>query len=278
MKDTAKTVVVGIADKQPSALRFAIREAVAMNATLRVVHAAGIPEEPFAGVAVRREIESAARAVLDDAKQFVDDEAPGLDAEFVLAETIPVGALNRAAEGARLLVLGADDVSWYERLLRTRVAGHLALHAPCPVVVVPEVAYPNGSDGDVVVALDGGTSAAGPLRFGFEQADIRGGVLHVVHAVPPATLAADAVEIRANVAEVLAGWREEFPGVSVNDVVSIGDPRDVITRATATARLLIVGRPQNHTLPFALTRPLAMTVLRRANCPLAVVPSEYQGA
>ena len=40
----------------------------------------------------------------------------------------------------------------------------------------------------------------------FEQADARGDVLHVLHAVPPATTRPDVEAIRANIGEVLAGY------------------------------------------------------------------------
>jgi nucleotide-binding universal stress UspA family protein len=151
------------------------------------------------------------------------------------------------------------------------------MHAPCPVVIVPEVAYPKSMEGEVVVTIDGDSSADGPLRFAFEQASARDGVLHVLHAVPPATMLSDIADLRANMSEVLAGWRDKFPDVAVMDAFAVGDPRDVVARATNGAELVVVGRPHGRVMPFAISRPLATAVVRRASCPVAVVPADYQG-
>ncbi|RYY39485.1 MAG: universal stress protein, partial [Actinomycetales bacterium] len=64
--------------------------------------------------------------------------APTLQVEYVLEPGEPLGVLEREALGASMVVVGSDHVPWFERLLRSRVAGTLALHSPCPVVVVPE--------------------------------------------------------------------------------------------------------------------------------------------
>jgi nucleotide-binding universal stress UspA family protein len=280
MKIVSPVVVVGIVDKQPSVLRFAAREARFAQARLKVIHAAGLAEATsdfYLGVDIAESLREAGQHVLDDARKFVNDELDMTDAEFILTDDGPLQAFEREAAGARMLVVGADDVPWYDRLIRTKVAGHLAMHARCPVVIVPEVAYPKSMEGDVVVTIDGDTSADGPLRFAFEQASARDGVLHVLHAVPPATQLSDVADLRANMSEVLAGWREAFPDVAVMDAFAVGDPKDVVARATSGAELVVVGRPHGRAMPFAISRPLAMDVLRTANCPVAVVPADYRG-
>ena len=280
MNTVKPVVVVGIVDKQPSVLRFAAREARLAGARLQVVNAAG-PAVEIAAVypelGILKSLRDVGQHVLDDAREFVTDELDISDAEFILTDGIPTEVLMQAAAGARMMVLGADDVPWYDRLIRTKVAGHLAMHARCPVVVVPEVEYPHFMGGDVVVTIDGTSAADGPLRFAFEQADARYGVLHVLLAVPPATLPSDVADLRANMSEVLAGWREVFPDVVVMDAFAVGDPKDVVANATRGAELVVVGRPHGRAMPFALLRPLATDVLRRANCPVAVVPADYRG-
>ncbi|WP_332642233.1 universal stress protein [Aeromicrobium sp.] len=281
MKSVKPVVVVGIVDKQQSVLRFAARQARLVGAHLQIVNAAGPAVETAAvypELGILKSLRDVGQHVLDDARKFLNDELDISDAEFTLADGIPTEVLKRVADGARMLVLGADDVPWYDRLIRTKVSGHVAMHARCPVVIVPEVAYPKSMEGDVVVTIDGDTSADGPLRFAFEQADARNGVLHVLHAVPPGTLPSDVADLRANMSEVLAGWRDAFPDVAVMDVFAVGDPKDVVARATSGAELVVVGRPHGRTMPFAISRPLASDVLRKANCPVAVVPADYRGA
>lgn len=280
MKFVKPVVVVGIVDKQQSVLRFAARQARLVGARLQIVNAAGPAVETAAyypELGILKSLRDAGQHVLDDARNFLNDELDISDAEFTLSDGIPTEVLKRTADGARMLVLGADDVPWYDRLIRTKVSGHAAMHARCPVVIVPEVAYPKSMEGDVVVTIDGDTSADGPLRFAFQQADARDGVLHVLHAVPPGTLPSDVADLRANMSEVLAGWREAFPDVAVMDAFAVGDPKEVVARATNGAELVVVGRPHGRAMPFAISRPLALDVLRTANCPVAVVPADYRG-
>jgi nucleotide-binding universal stress UspA family protein len=248
MSNTIKPVVVGIGDKQPSALRFAVREARSSGSPLRVVHSVGMPAQAAefylgASVSMLDELRKDGQSVLDGARHHIEELDPTLAVEYVLTELAPLEALEREASRARVLVVGADDVPWFDRLLRTKIAGYLARNAPCPVVVVPELEFPSGPGGEVVLTLDGDTSATGPLRMAFQEADARDCLLHVLHATPPGTLRADADASRANVAEVV-----------------------------------IVGRPHNHGMPLSLTRPLAMKILSTAQCPVAVVPADYQGA
>ncbi|MET0766020.1 MAG: universal stress protein [Aeromicrobium sp.] len=280
MDTTSAPVVVGIVDKQPGTLRFAIGQARATRRPLRVVHAVGMPAgaAPFhEGIGEDDELREAGRAVLADARQLVAEEAAGLEVHYDLSTDSPLVALRHAALHAGVVVLGSDDVPWYDRLTRTRIAGDLAQHASCPVVVVPDTSDPEPYDGDVVLTIDGETTAEGPIRFAFEEADARDGVLHVLHATPPGTLAADADGIRASLAEVLAGWSERFPDVHLVTSLAVDQPKEAVTRATDRAGLVIVGRPHGHP-PLAVLRPLAMDVIRRAHCPVAVVPASYAGA
>ncbi len=283
MNPNTKPVVVAVADKQPSALRFATNEARARCAPLRVVHSTNVPiqvAELFAGDAVTmsEDFRAAGQLVIDASRAFIEDLGAGVDVEYVLTSLAPLDALLHEAEKAALLVVGADDVPWLERLMRTRVAGHVAKHAACPVVVVPEMEFPTGPEGEVVVALDGETSATGPLRLAFEEAAARDDLLHVLHATPLGTLRADEEAARARVAEVLVGWRATYPDVAVLEGFTSDDPEAALVRATRSAELVVMGRPHDVSLPLALTRPLAMQVLLRAQCPVAVVPADYAGS
>jgi nucleotide-binding universal stress UspA family protein len=278
MGSNGTPVVAGIGDKQPTALRFAVREAHRKGSGLRVVHSAGLPVRAVHGGAqLFDDLRDAGRQVLDDAQHFIDQEVTPVPVTYVLTADAPVAALESEASQASTLVIGADNISWPDRLLGGAIASHVALNAACPVVVVPERAYPTPAGG-VVIALDGDTAARGPLHFAFEQADARGDVLHVLHAVPPATTRPDVEAIRANIGEVLAGWADAFPDVRVLLSFPVDEADDVCTRATDRSELVVVGRPHRHALPFVLAQPLASEVLRHARGPVAVVPSDYRGA
>jgi len=278
-------VVVGIEDKQPTALRLALSEAHRKGTGLRVVHSAGISTQAqvhatagYAGAGFFEELREAGQKVLDDARHFIGQEITPVAVTYVLTTDAPIEALEAEAREASVLVVGADELSWPDRLLGGAIASHVALHGACPVVVVPERAYPTPLTGGVVIALDGDTSARGPLEFAFEQAHARDDVLHVLHATPPATTRADAEAIRANVAEILAGWSERYPDVRVLLSFPVDEVSEACARATQRSELVVVGRPHRHALPMALARPLASELLKQARCPVAVVPADYRGA
>ena len=273
-------VVVGIGDKQPTALRFAIREAHRKGTSLRVIHSAGVPAQAIAELAVEQSFEQVREAglkVLHDARHFIEQEVTPVPVTYDLTSVAPIGALEAAAHAASIVVIGADNISWPDRLLGGAIASHIALHAACPVVVVPERSYPAPLSGGVVIALDGDTPARGPLQFAFEQADARGGLLHVLHAIPPGTAVPDSEAMRANIGEVLAGWSDRYPAVRVLLSFPIDEVEDACLRASERSQLVVVGRPRRRGLPFALARPLAADVVRHAHCPVAVVPAEYRG-
>ena len=280
MEFTGQPVVVGIGDKQPTALRFALREAHREGTGLRVVHSAGLPAQSVvaqAGPEIVAALLDAGQKVLDDARHFIEQEVTPVPVTYDLTSDAPIGALEAAAQAASVVVIGADNISWPDRLLGGAIASHIALHAVCPVVVVPERSYPMTLDGGVVIALDGDTPARGPLQFAFEQADARGDLLHVLHAIPPGTAVQDSEAIRANIGEVLAGWSDRYPDVRVLLSFPIDEADDACLRATERSQLVVVGRPRRRGLPFALARPLAADVVRSAHCPVAVVPAEYRG-
>jgi nucleotide-binding universal stress UspA family protein len=281
MDTSGMPVVVGIGDKQTTAIRFALREAHRKGTGLRVVHSAGLPAQTVAGYAgaeIFEDLQEAGQKVLDDSQHFIEQEVTPVPVTYVLTTAAPIAALEAEACEASTMVIGADNISWPDRLLGGAIASYVALNAACPVVVVPERAYPTPLSGGVVIALDGDTPASGPLQYAFEQAAARGHALHVLHAIPPATTAADAETIRANIGEVLAGWSGAYPSVRVLWSFPIDEADDACARATQRSELVVVGRPHRHALPLALARPLAADVLRHAHGPVAVVPADYRGA
>lgn len=270
-------VVVAIKDEQPTALSFALRAAQQQGLGLRVVHASGMPVQPpgsFLGPELLRDLRTEGSAVLEGARKRVEDAGSDVAVEYVLATTGTIDALEDEAERAGMLVLGADDLRWPDRLLGGAVATHVALRAACPVVVVPERTHPTPLSGGVVVALDGDTLAVGPLRFAYEQASAGSGSLHVLHALAPGTSRPEAEEVRANIGEVIAGWSGEYPGVRVSLQFPIDGPDQACIRATEVSELVVVGRPHRRSAVPGLARPLAAEVIRHAHCPVAVVGQE----
>lgn len=267
MNTPSNPVVVGVAEKQPVAVRLAVEEAVRAATSLRVVHCSSLPAaaaELYPGDDLRSQLRAAGESVLDEAKLVVEAQPLVPKVEYMLGAGPAGNILLEQARTAKSVVIGSDDVPWFDRMLGGAVASYLVRKADCA--------------GGVVVTIDGDTSAAGPLRFGFEQADARHEELHVLHAAPLATTRLDFENHQANVREVVAGWQEQYPDVRVNVSSTSGKPFESCIAATANSSLMVIGRPHGHTRPFGLARPLAVQVLREARCPVAVVPAGCRGA
>jgi nucleotide-binding universal stress UspA family protein len=137
MSEPTRRVVVGVDGSAGSrrALRRAALEALAHDATLEVVLAWGLLDQPGGGFDPQYD-EGAAR---DDLQRIVEDE---LDPEPPRIELRPVNdlpsrALLTAGEGAWTLVVGSRGLGGFKGLLLGSVSQQVVHHAPCPVMVVP---------------------------------------------------------------------------------------------------------------------------------------------
>lgn len=271
-------VVLGVDVLQPEALAVAIFEATWRRAPLRAVRCWVVPPVGL-GLYVDPTLYVSLPAVADEVLREVAvataAQAPDLRVEYLTTNAAPTDGLLTESKSAAVLVLGADHVSWLERFLGGEVAGHLSRHASCPVIVVPDHGRADAG-GAVVVTIDGDTGATGPLRFGFEQADARAETLIVVHAVPAGTTPDDSRDHDRAVAEVLAGWQENYPGVTVQRLVVEGTPAQAAISASAEASIVIIGQHDGRRLAVAWARPVADAVMRAARCPVAVVPRDYE--
>lgn len=270
-------VVAGVAADEPAVVRYALREAARLGTRVRVMHcvaedANDVDPDPHGTMQVT------GSNVLDQARLVVEAHGRDADVEYVLEHGDPAALLLEAAEDAQAIVIGADDATWVERMLGVSVSGQLALRAACPVVVVPQGQPGEGPVGGVVVILDGGTVSAGPLRYGFEQADSQVEDLHVLHAVPEATTEADTASLTAKVARDVTQWNLLIPGVRAQLSLTTGGADHDCIQATAQASLLVVGRPHGHTYSFALSRPVAMLLLGEARSAVAIVPAVYRSS
>lgn len=277
----SRPIVVAVESQQQGAIRYALDEAEKQQCDVRIVHSYAIPATGVGvlfGNYLPSASEDAAAEVLGGAREFVESQETGAKVEYLSLIGAPTRVLEDEALHARAIVLGPDDIAWYDRLLVGEVGSWLITHADCPVVVVPEhwLSQEARRDG-VVVTIDGATDAHGPLSFAFAAADRREEALHVLHVVPPGTSENDEEEHRLNMAEVIAGWADKYPAVRVFRSLVFGEVDDACIDATKLATLVVVGRPRRHGLPFSMLRPVAASIIKEANCPVAVVPSNFDG-
>lgn len=126
------------------------------------------------------------------------------------------------------------------------------------------------------MTVHGDSSAAGALSYGFEQAQSRDEILIILHALPLGTSERDFESHRANVAEIIAGWGDLFPDVKVLTSSTFGGAADASVSASRSASMVVIGRPRGPVHSFALLRPVALDVIRRARCAVAIVPPDYR--
>lgn len=276
-----RPLVVGVDGENFAAAHYALDEARSRGCGVRIVHAYRLPVPAVPGLLIDdqaiEQAQAAAQGVIDLFGLQVDAEGADVPVEYRLGYASPTELLLEEAKTARALILGTDDVGWFDHLLLGDVSSWLSSRTACPVVVVPaKWSAPDPRGGDVVVTLEGTSSAQGPLAYAFEQADRTGQSLHVLHVSPPGTREDDDNERRVNLAEILAGWSESFPDVEVFTTIISGKVDDSILRETCLASLVVVGRTNRHGFPFSLARPTAVAVIKQAQCPVAIVPSDHE--
>lgn len=268
-------VVVGV-DDSPEAIdvvRYALELAHERRMDLVLAHAWSFPWAAgyFTADDVRA-IGSGARASTTSLIEQLD-VPDDMNVEVVMAQEPVVPFLRRLSKTSALMVAGRHE-HWAERLLDGDVSSALASSAFCPLVTVPAGwKSPDAAAGSVLVCLDGNTSAKALLEFAFGEADVSGRDLVVFHAVDPAA-GTDAVETeRRDIAEITAGWQEQYPSVSVRYESGFDDAGKAIARAARGVSMVVVGRPHMHRITWSRRLySLARSVVDRIDCPLVVAP------
>jgi nucleotide-binding universal stress UspA family protein len=273
MKQTA--IVVGLKEKQPTALRFAAQAAIDHRTSMRVVHCldirtaadfVSVPYTTFPPKSWR----AAGEVILDDARTVIDGLDPKPETEYVLADGMPFQTLRDETADASMMVVGIDANGFYGPLFGGSVTERLITHSPVPVAVVPERPWPDEVTGPIFVAIDTRSPAEGPLRFAFTEADRTTHELHVAHVIPDLDMFGRSESHKVDVSEVLAGWCEEFPDVRIKHRFFFDQAEDGCVRVSEEASLLVLGRRKNH----IFGHPVLGEIAKRVHCPCVVVPDE----
>lgn len=282
-------VVVGVDGSFDSdaVIRWAIADATARTAPLRLVHAYRWNPAHTSTPLYRHVPEADLQMPRHIAEQAVDrlvaraTELGATDVDGVAIDSDPVDALLGEVRFACELVVG----SRHRKALRSTVLGSvsaaLAARAGCPVVVVRGPAGLAEERAGVVVGVDGSERSEAVLEFGFDYASRRNVPLRAVLCWHPDLLAS--MSWRAEppppalvdgwLADALASWRQKFPDVVVHPEVIRAYPIVGLVRASAAQHLLVVGSHGHRALTGTLLGSVSQGVLHNATCPVAVVPS-----
>jgi len=196
----------------------------------------------------------------------------------------PSGVLLEASETADVVVVGSRGRGGFASLILGSVAAQVAAHAACPVVTIRKA--PADDAREIVVGIDATPGSESALAFAFDEASRHGWTLIAVHAwdipaydllvVPngpvPVGLADVADEEVRMSAEVLAGFRDSYPDVEVQEHLVKGPPVSSILTASTNPAMIVVGTRGHGPTVGALLGSISNGVLHKATVPVAVVP------
>ena len=276
-------ITVGVAAREHAALAFAAEEAQLSGSDIRLVHAYTVPPSPpgamaaVYGIDVDGSFRKDGLAVLADATAVMAAEHGGVVVHTVLKQGRAPRVLAEASASSRLVVLGPDDSRpWYSRLFVSRVSRTLVESAGCPVVVVPDSWDPQTRCGHVTLLIDCETVAHGPLRFAFEHAARHHQALRIIHLQESDGPDEGAVSWH-DMTRLIESWSSRHPGVQHDVEVVRGSVAIETVKSFETTGLLVLGRPHEQHLVVAFRHSLARSVIEHADCPVAVVPADYDG-
>jgi nucleotide-binding universal stress UspA family protein len=251
-------IVVGF-DGSPdagAALEWAIREAVSRRWRIRVV-AVDTDVAGWDAAAATMSGAPVLAAVLphDTAGTLAGAVArvgeAGVEVTSIEATGATAAVLVEQSQTAGMVVIGSRGLGSVASAVLGSTVSHVAAHAYCPVVVVQSGGSP---DGPVVVGVDGSRESEQILGWAFDHASRHGLPLEVLHAfavpvypgvvpyVPPVEITQATSDFEHRVtSEVLAGWSERFPDVTVSTRVLHGRPAPALIEASARACLTVVG-------------------------------------
>lgn len=276
-------VVAGVDGSEESmrAAEWAAREAQRHQVPLRLVSAAAMPPRMRAPDTAQQTVADELCAESARALSEAAARSAGVSSRLPIEASLLIGppalAVTDSGAGALMLVLAARGSGGFPAMLLGSVGRYAAMNAPCPVVVVREEGC--AAQREVVVGVRDLENTAATLAFAFEEADVRGATLVVVHSwngLPAATWhPADPAQLAAaadsDLAEALRSWRDKYPAVPVRQDVVHDHPARVLASYSSRADLVVIGRHSGGAGPAVGGIQHAM--LSHARGPVAIVPS-----
>jgi nucleotide-binding universal stress UspA family protein len=232
---TTHRIIVGVDGSAGArtALEWAVDECRIRACTLLVVHAR--ERHADAGGPVMPGYDPVAEQLLTEHAAAASARRPSVPVTTLLGAGLPADTLIELSVDAELVVVGTRGSGGFTSTMLGSVSSRTAVHAHCPVAVVPQRALRAAGDvqGPVVVGVVAGQASRVALGFARREAQVRGARLVTVHA---------------------------------DD-----EPAETLLHAAEGAQLLVVGA--RHSVDRWSTRlgPVPASVLHRSPCPVVVV-------
>ena len=264
------------------ALGWAADESRGTDVPLRVIAVEDVQEVPMVTPARH----GAPVAVMSTVPEVLDEARAALAVAGVGAATFDhrvgsvVGEILEAAETSSVVVLGSRGHALASEMILGSVSQYVARHAASPVVVVRRPRDPDARR--IVVGMDGSPGGRSALELACRRAERTRETVVAVHgwhvhapstdvwsAVPRSLVEED--ERRRLLSESVAGVREDHPDVALElEAVGVA-PATALVDASAGASLVVVGARGRSFVGGLLLGSVSQSVLRHAQCPVAVV-------
>lgn len=280
----ADRIVVGVDGTKfgLDAVRWAVAEAARRHWAVRCVHVR--PDRSAWASPEKLDADEANRAA--DRLRVAIGVATETNAAVPLDSLVRTGTVTTElfdeSSTARALVLGSRGLGRPAEALPDSSILLLAMHAPCPVVVVPgdPIPPPTHPKRSVVVGVDGSAVSEPALAYAFDAASLRGADLVAVHTwtdllgtIQGQGAGWDAVQEEEELilAERLAGWQEKYPDLRVRRSVTMERPAESLLEESANAELLVVGSRGRGGFHGMLLGSTSQALLYCTTCPLAII-------
>lgn len=273
----APSVVVGIDGSRwaVDAALWATDEAVSRDIPLRLVCA--IESSCTDHQRAAHELANAELAVRHAFTAVESTEKP-VKIELEIVQRAPTRALLAAGRSAAMICVGSTGLHHATRGRMGSTAAALASSAHCPVAIVHRRADAKSSrPGAVTAVLDGSAAVDKVLERGFEEALLRGAVLHILTLRPrhPGTERenGELTELnpwdKAAIDRRVAQWHRRHPDLDIVTPAGRGNVLDYLEQNAGSIQLVIVDRGHSGALSLLLG-PAARTRLDKAGCTILV--------
>jgi nucleotide-binding universal stress UspA family protein len=290
--DNAIVVAVDGSEASATAVAWAANAATKRSAPLKLVTAYTMPQFMYADGMVPPqelydELEKEALEKIDAAREQVLAFNPDLAVSHIVVEGTPIDMLLELSETADIIVMGSRGLGGLSGLVLGSVSSAVVSHASCPVVVVRKdnnVTEEN-KYGPVVVGVDGSEISRKAMEYAFREADARKATLRAVHSWADQELQTSLVGLSAMQSQIdavaaqerelldkeLAAFRERYPDVKVEEVISRDRPIQVLKEAAEDAQLLVLGSHGRGGFKGMLLGSTSRALLQYSPCPMMVV-------
>jgi nucleotide-binding universal stress UspA family protein len=282
-------IIVGIdgSPESDAAVSWAAHDATIRGLPLTVVHV----ESPAAATWSQAPVleESAGEQLAEGrsllahastiARDAIADTAQVHITGELLSSATPVPTLVEQSKDAELIVVGSRGRGALSRSILGSVSAGLISHAHCPVALIrhddPQLPHP--AQGPILVGIDGSTSDLA-TAIAFEEASLRHAELIALHswndvdmnAIPGYDWSPTTTKEGHLLDEALAGWRERYPDVSVQNRLVSDRAAHAIVEASESAQLVVVGTHGGGALAGMLLGSVSNAVVQAVHTPVIV--------